>query len=251
MGGAARSPSNHLLAALAPRDYRRVERRLQAVQLRAGEVLFEPGAPFQHVYFPNDSLISLVAMSDGRNRVEVGLVGRDGVAGFSLALGIPEPALRAVVQARGTAMRMPAAGFVAELERCRSLRREVLRFVYVATAVAARIAACNAAHHVEARLARRLLMTRDRLSSNTFAITQDQLGQVIGARRPTVSRAAATLQAGRLITYRRGVIRILDAEALRMVSCECYDAMRQVAARADGRRRNEPKNDKRGRSAAT
>jgi CRP-like cAMP-binding protein len=247
MRRAARRPSNHLLAALPARDYQRLQPRLEAVSLRAGEVLDEPGVASRHVYFPNDALVSLMAMSDGRNRVEVGLVGREGMVGCLLALGVPSSPVRAVVQARGGALRMAAEAFVAEIERNRPLRREALRYAHFTTATAMQIAACNSAHHLEARLARRLLMTRDRLSTNTFALTQDMLAEVLGARRATVSRAATALQNGKLIRYQRGVMRILDAEALRMVSCGCYEIVRS----ADLRRRNDPKDDKHGRSVAT
>lgn len=226
--------------------YRRLQPRLEPVALRVDDVLFESGAPLRHVYFPSDCLVSLVA-GDSRNRVEVGLVGREGLVGFALALGVETALLRAVVQARGSALRMSASAFAAEMDRNRSLRHEALRYVALAMATATQIAACNSAHHVEARLARRLLMTRDRLSSNTFVLTQEALAQALGSRRATVSRAATALQAGKLISYQRGVIRILDAEALRMVSCACYEIIRS----ADARRRNDPKNDKRGRSAAT
>jgi CRP-like cAMP-binding protein len=247
MRGGARTPSNHLLAALQANVYRRLGPRLESVSLRIGDVLFEARAPLQYAWFPSDCLVSLVAATDGRNRVEVGLVGREGLVGFALALGVDAASAGAVVQARGTALRMKAADFVAELERNRSLRHEVLRYVSVAMATAAQIAACNSAHHLEARLARRLLMTRDRLSTNTFALTQEALAQALGSRRATVSRAATSLQAGRLITYPRGVIRILDAEALRMVSCSCYETIRST----DARRRTDPKNDKKRRPPAT
>lgn len=244
---AARPPSNRLLAALPAREYQRLQSRGETVSLRVGEVLYEPETSPQSVYFPNDCLVSLIAVSDGRNRVEVGLVSREGMVGCMLALGVQHSPVRAVVQARGSALRMPAPAFAAELERSRALQREVLRYAYVTMATAMQIAACNSAHHLEARLARRLLMTRDRLSTSTFALTQDMLAQVLGARRATVSRAAAALQAGRLISYQRGMMRILDGEALRMVSCGCYEIIRS----ADARRRNDPKNDKHGRPAAT
>jgi|SRR5882672_3390913 len=247
MRRAVRHPSNHLLAALSGRDYQRLQPRLEAVSLRTGETLDEPGAASRHVYFPNDTLISLIAVSDGRDRVEVGLVGREGMVGCLLALGVPSSPVRAVVQVRGSALRMPAAAFVAEVERNRPLRREALCYAHLTAATAMQIAACNSAHHLEARLARRLLMTRDRLSTNTFALTQDMLAQVLGARRATVSRAAATLQNGKLISYQRGVVRILDIDALRIVSCSCYEIIRS----ADVRRRSDLKNDKHGRSAAT
>ena len=219
MRRAARPPSNHLLAALPAKDYQRLQSRGETVSLRMGEVLYEPETSPQYVYFPNDALVSLVAVTDGGNRVEVGLVSREGMVGCVLALGVQHTPVRAVVQARGGALRIPAAAFIAELERSRPLRRETLRYAYVTMATAMQIAACNSAHHLEARLARRLLMTRDRLSTNTFVLTQDMLAQILGSRRATVSRAATALQNGKLITYKRGVLRILDAEALRMVSC--------------------------------
>lgn len=223
-------PANYVLASLPRAAYRRMFHMLERVPFDLGEVLCEAGTSPRHVYFPNDSMVSLISMTQEGNRLEVGVVGREGMVGFSLALGAgPSPA-RALVQGAGSAMRMGAADFTRELVRNPALRREVLRSAGVQMATAMQVAACNNAHMLQPRLARWLLMTRDRLATNRFAITQDVLAQMLGTRRSTVNIGAGALQRAGLITYTRGILLIVDRERLLAAACSCYESIRRLTA---------------------
>jgi len=230
MPAAAPSRSaNRLLAALPPANYRRMSRALEPVSLEFGQVICEPGAALRHVYFPLDCLISLLAaVDDDKADLEVGLVGKEGLAGMPLALGNPISPVRELVQGAGNALRMPAKRFVEELGRTPKLRQLVDRCVFVAMSTAMQIAACNKSHVLEARLARWLLMVRDRLGRNDFYLTQDFLARMLGVRRAGVNEAASALQQRELIDYRRGKVRLLDGGGLRAAACSCYGVIRKL-----------------------
>ena len=175
-------------------------------------------------------MVSLVVEAEGADGLEVGLIGREGMVGVAIALGIPESPARAIVQAKGTAIRIPAAEFARAVAGNAALRAEAHRYAYVSMAVAMIIAACNNKHTLESRLARWLLMTRDCLSTSTFEITQKVLAQMLGVRRPSVNATATQLQRRGLIDYRRGVLRLLDIEGLRETSCSCYARVARLYA---------------------
>jgi CRP-like cAMP-binding protein len=222
--------ANRLLASLPDEDYQRLLAGLEPVTLTYGEVLHEPGQLIRDVYFPVDCLVSLLTTVEGHRAMEVGLVGREGMVGISLALGVDVSSVRALVQGSGTAMRMSAARFRKELCRSQTLQGELYRFTDVKLSQANRNAACHRFHVVEARLARRLLMTADALGSNEFLLTQAFLADMLGVRRVGVTGAACALQQRRMISYTRGKIRILDRQGLEAAACSCYEAIR------DGRR---------------
>jgi CRP-like cAMP-binding protein len=226
---AGAQPANSLLAALPRQDYERMRAELEPVNLVYGEVLNEPGERVRHVYFPGDAHVSLLVVLDGSNALEVGLVGREGMVGMSLALGVEDSEVRAVVQGGGTALRMKASPFREELARCVALQRELNRYAYAKLAQARQTAACNRFHSVEARLARWLLMTRDRVRADYFHLTHEFLADMLGVRRAGVSNAAANLQRTGLISYRRGHINILDRKGLAEASCPCYEIVRKLA----------------------
>ncbi|MGH8642841.1 MAG: Crp/Fnr family transcriptional regulator [Burkholderiales bacterium] len=236
--------ANSLLAALPARQYRRLLANLEPVALTFGEVLYDPGQPIRHVYFPSDSLVSLLTLVDGRLALEVGLVGREGMVGIPLALGVGVTSVRALVQGAGTALRMESARFRRELPRCASLRRELHRYAHVLMAQITQTAACNRFHVVKARLARWLLMTRDRVRSDQFRLTQEFLAHMLGVRRVGVTDAAGALQERELISYRRGHIRILDGIGLQAAACRCYE---RVGDEPATRRRNGNSGARRGR----
>lgn len=215
--------ANSLLAALPRTQYQRLAAGLEPVALTFGEVLYEPGQIIRHVYFPIDSLVSLLTLVDGHLALEVGLVGREGIVGIPLALGVEVTSVRALVQGSGTAMRMDAARFRREFPRCAALRRELHRYAHVLMAQVSQTAACNRFHVVEARLARWLLMTHDRVRSEQFQLTQEFLAHMLGVRRVGVTQAAGALQRRRLISYSRGRIRILDRGGLQAAACHCYE----------------------------
>jgi CRP-like cAMP-binding protein len=218
--------ANRLLAALPRADSQRVLPDLEPVTLTFGEVLYEPGDPIRQVYFPDDALVSLLTLVDCRLALEVGLVGREGMIGVAFGLGIDVSPVRAIVQGSGTAMRMKAARFRQEFRRNQSLQREVHLYTHALLSQVAQTAACNRFHVVETRLARRLLMTRDRVCSDRFHLTHEFLGHVLGVRRVGVTKAAHALKQRKLIDYRRGEIAILDGRGLEAASCSCYERVK-------------------------
>jgi CRP-like cAMP-binding protein len=213
---------NRLLAALPANAQERLLDGLDSVSLTYGEVLNEPGEPMRYVYFPSDCLVSLLTVVEGHHALEVGLLGREGMVGSRLALGIGTSPVRALVQGTGTALRMRSTRFLQELRRSPQLRQATLRFADSLMSQVTRTAACNRFHTIEARLARWLLMTRERLPSAQFRLTQEFLADMLGVRRVGVTSAARALQRSKLIHYRRGIITILDQKGLETAGCSCY-----------------------------
>lgn len=232
---AALAPVNSLLAVLPRRDYRRLLTGLERVELTFGEVLYQPGEMIRHVYFPNDSLVSLLTLVEGRLALEVGLVGSEGMVGVPLALGVSTTSVRALVQGSGTAMRMDASLFRSLLPRCIPLQRALHRYADLLMSQVTQTAACNRFHVVEARLARWLLMTRDRVRLKQFRLTQEFLANMLGVQRVGVTRAAGDLKRRNLITYSRGTIRIIDPGGLQAAACGCYEAVRPARPPRGGR----------------
>jgi len=226
---ASRAPvANSMLAALPRKLYLRLLAGLKPVALTFGEVLYEPGERILHVYFPNDSLVSLLTLVEGHLALEVGMVGREGMLGVPIALGMDVSPVRALVQGAGVAMRMKSARFCDEIRKSPQLRQEVNRYTGALMAQVTQTAACNRFHVVEARLARWLLMTRDRVRSDEFRLTHEFLGHMLGVRRVGVTKAAHALQARKLISYSRGRIRILRRRGLEAASCSCYELVKDM-----------------------
>ncbi|MGV7210215.1 Crp/Fnr family transcriptional regulator [Oxalobacteraceae bacterium A2-2] len=225
-----RGPANLLLSSLPEGDQSHLSALCEMVQVELGDVLYEPGQPIRHVYFPVDALVSLLAVAEGRMTLEVGAVGREGMLGGSVALGHASGQVRAVVQRAGRLARMEADDFVAEFQRLESLQRLLSRYTGTLLAQAIQIAVCSRFHVLEARLARSLLITRDRLQSEKFHLTHEFLAHALGVRRVGVTKAASALQQQGLITYSRGNIEILDSSGLEAVSCRCYELVKDGGA---------------------
>jgi CRP-like cAMP-binding protein len=218
-----RAPAaNRLLAALPQKEYQRLLPELEQVTLPFAEVLYEPGARISHVYFPNESIVSLLAEVTERSPLEVGLIGSEGMAGISVFMGVDTSPYRAIVQGAGTALRMKAAVLRKETDHTGPLHSLLHLYAHSLLTQVSRSAACNRFHAVDARLARWLLMTGDRLGTNEFRLTQDFISNMLGVRREGVNKAAGALQKDGLITYSRGRIQILDRPGLGAVACECY-----------------------------
>ena len=217
--------ANSVLAALPRADYQRLLPGLEPVTLKFGEVLHEPGAPIRYVYFPVDCVVCLLTRTEGQRAIETGLVGYEGMVGIALALGVPVSPTRALVQAGGTALRMSAACFDSELQRCPQLQRELCRYACVEMAQARQTVACVASHVFEQRLACWLLMASDRLKSREILLTQEFLGTILDVTRVSVTLAAGSLQSRNLISYVRGKIRIVDRKGLEAASCACYSSI--------------------------
>jgi CRP-like cAMP-binding protein len=222
------SIENSLLAALPRKEYRLLLAGLQPVTLTFGKVLYEPGETIRHVFFPGDSLVSLLTLADGHLALEVGLIGREGMVGIPLVLGHNVSSVRALVQGSGTAMRMASTHFLKIFRLNLPLQRELYRYTHTLMAQISQTAACNRFHVVEKRLARWLLMTHDRVKSDQFRMTQEFLGHMLGVRRVGVTNSAQALQKRNLIRYSRGDITILDRSGLEAAACECYEVVKDM-----------------------
>lgn len=235
MNSAAHPPvaerdGNMLLAALPPQEMARVLPLLEHVMVEAGQVLCEAGEPIEHIYFPHDCLVSLLGVAEGRMTLEVGQVGREGMLGVTAGLGHDMAQVRAVVQRAGSASRMDGARFRREVEHNPALQQVLYRYTEALLAQAIQIAVCSRFHVLEARLARSLLVTRDRLRSNRFHLTHEFLAHALGVRRVGVTKAASALQQQGLIDYSRGNIEIRDPDGLAAAACTCYRIVRQAGA---------------------
>lgn len=227
---------NRVLAGLSRKDYRKLLPFLEQVRLDFGQVLYETQARIRHVYFPNDCFVSMLTGVDGDRSAEVGLIGSEGMIGLPVALGIAVSPFRAVVQGGGDAMRMKIADFRREFRQGGSLRRELFLFTHLMMIQIAQTAACNRFHRLPQRMARWILMTSDRIESNEFRIKQEFLALMLGARRVGISVAASGLRERKLLDYRRGSVTILNHAGLEAAACGCYKTVKDVYARAQGRR---------------
>ena len=232
---ARHAPSgNRLLAALPLEERVRLVAGCEKVDLALSEVLFQPGERILHVHFPVTGFVSLLTPVHGSTRLEVGLVGSEGMVGTPLALGVALSPLQAIVQGAGVSLRMDAARFRHELGRSPSLQLLLDRYLFVRMTQLAQAAGCTRFHLLEARLARWLLMTQDRARSDTFHITHEFLALMLGVRRAGVTKAAMSLQERRLTRYSRGNITVLDRPGLEVASCACYRTDRETYRRVLG-----------------
>src|SRR5665213_2299426 len=219
---------NRLLGALPRKEYQKLLVILEPVNLTFGEILYESHAPIRYVYFPNNCFVSMLTTVDTGRAAEVGLIGSEGMIGIPMALGVAISPFLAVVQGGGTAMRLKTGDFHRSFSKSAALKREVFLFTHLLMIQIAQTAACNRFHVVTQRMARWMLMTRDRVNSNEFRITQDFLALMLGVRRVGVSAAMSDLRERSLIVYRRGTITILDHERLAAVACGCYKTVRDA-----------------------
>lgn len=213
--------SNRLLAALADPDFDLLKPHLTAIDLVQNEPVFDAGRPAEHVWFPHEGVISIVATDAEGGAVEVATVGREGMTGIPLVLGSDSMSSDAMVQVSGRGSRMDSGAFREAIDVSPTLRQHLLRYVLAVFTQVSQNAACNQLHAVNTRCARWLLTTHDRVSGDSFELTQEYLAMMLGVTRPSVSAAAALQKTG-LIRYTRGVITILDRAGLEEASCECY-----------------------------
>lgn len=226
---------NNLLAGLPAIQRRKLLEHGQLLDLEFGASLSKPGTDIAHVYFPVDCIVTRVASARSGSEVEVGLVGNEGMLGITLMLGVLAAPTLWLVQSAGQAWKFEATAFLRELARGTHLQVKLDRYLYVLLVQLSQNAICKRFHLVEARLARWLLMTRDRAHANNFHITHENLAHIMGVRRAGITRAASTLQRRRIIQYNRGDLHILDGGALEAASCGCYRADNDIYAEVMGR----------------
>ena len=225
------SLANSLIASL-PRSARElVGSACGTVELVAGEIVYEAGDKIQRVYFPTSSYISLITPAGASESLEVGMVGNEGMFGITVLLDVNTSPLQGLVQGAGYALHMGVSRFVQLAKDVQPFRKVVNRYLYVLTAQLAQTAACNRYHSLDSRLARWLLMTRDRAMSDTFYLTHKFLAYMLGVRRAGITEAAGRLQAKKLIRYHHGQLTLLDRRGLEEVSCPCYAALNATYAK--------------------
>lgn len=225
-----KTPQNQLIAGLPAKTRNSLLGLADSVELALSQVLCDADAPTRHVYFPVGSFISLVAAVQDSPGIEVGMIGAEGMLGAALALGVATNPLRAVAQGPGSAWRIKAQAFRAELKRSAPLQQAVSRYLYVLMCQHATSAVCLRFHLIEPRLARWLLMSQDRAHSARFHITHEFLAYMLGVRRVGITNAATALQRRGLIDYQRGEIHVVDRTGLEAAACACYKAERKIYA---------------------
>ena len=203
-------------------EYARLLPELEEIPLIFAETIYEPNDVIRRVYFPDSGIVSLLSAVEERSLLEVSIVGNEGFVGIPVFLGVKTSNNHALVQGAGVALSMKTADFLAECSNGGALTRVLQRYTHSLLTQISQSAACNRFHSIEARLARWLLMTADRMESNKFQITQDFLSNMLGVRREGVSKAAANLQNNGLISYSRGKISIPDRAGLEAAACRCY-----------------------------
>jgi CRP-like cAMP-binding protein len=216
---------NRLLAALPGDDYTRILPSLTVVPLKLKTILHKPGESIRDVYFPGGGFLSMLTVLEDGSMVEIATVGREGMVGVSAVLDGTRVTSAAIVQGEtDTCYRMKVEAFRREVDRRGAFHELMAQYAQALFGFVAQSTACNAVHSVEQRLARWLLMARDRMASDDFPLTQEFAAMMLGASRSTVTVVAGTLQKAGLITYHRGHVTIVDGEKLEAASCECYRA---------------------------
>jgi CRP-like cAMP-binding protein len=224
-------PHNHLLAALSPAVRERLYPLLQLVPMPLGEILYESGNVLRHVYFPTDSIVSLLYVLEDGASAEIAVVGNEGVIGIALFMGGETTPSRAVVQSAGHAYRLIGQQLKEEFHRNGELQFLLLRYTQSLITQMAQTAVCNRHHSVDQQLCRWLLLSLDRLSSNQLTMTQELIADMLGVRREGVTDAAGKLQKLGVIRYARGQITVLDRAQLEHLSCECYAVVKRETDR--------------------
>ncbi|MDP1532013.1 MAG: Crp/Fnr family transcriptional regulator [Rubrivivax sp.] len=214
--------ANQLLAALPGEELTRWRHQLELAELHLGQVLYEPGNPLSHVYFPCTAIVSLLYLTETGKSSEIAVVGNEGVVGIALFMGGETTPNRAVVHSAGTSYRLNAEAVKAEFNLSAAVMHLLLRYTQALITQMAQTAVCNRHHAVDQQLCRCLLMSLDRLRGNELNMMQELIANILGVRREGVTGAALKLQRAGLIRYAHGNIKVLDRPGLELRSCECY-----------------------------
>ena len=217
---------NHLLDALLIAEYDRLFPNLELVKMSLGEILYESGGQLKHVYFPVNSIVSLLYVMEDGASAEIAVVGNEGILGISIFMGGETTPSRAVVQSEGYSYRLKAQLLKDEFNRAGPVMRLLLRYTQALITQMSQTAVCNRHHSVEQQLCRWLLLSLDRLTSDELTMTQELIANMLGVRREGVTEAAGKLQRAGLIDYSRGHIKVLNRPGLEGRVCECYQVVK-------------------------
>jgi CRP-like cAMP-binding protein len=231
MSAAPKPQQNHLLAALNSEVLERLLPDLELVDMPLGMVLYESGDTLRHVYFPTDSIVSLLYVMESGASAEISVVGNDGVIGVALFMGGESTTSRAIVQSAGSAYRVPGKRFKEEFNRHGDMLQLMLRYSQALITQMSQTAVCNRHHSIDQQLCRWLLLSLDRLNDNRLAMTQELIANMLGVRREGVTGAAGKLHRQGVIDYSRGLITVLDRPKLESLSCECYAVVKRETDR--------------------
>jgi len=228
--------TNQLLASLPGAEWRRLEPHLERVELPLGKVLYESGDTMRHVYFPTNTIVSLLYVMESGASAEIGVVGNEGIVGISLFMGGGSTPSRAVVQSAGEGLRLKAQIIKDEFDRSGPVMHLLLRYTQALITQMSQTAVCNRHHSLDQQLCRWLLLSLDRLQGTTLTMTQELIANMLGVRREGVTESALKLQRAGLINYARGHIAVLDRPGLEKRCCECYAVVKKEYERLLPRR---------------
>lgn len=231
MFDALKSQQNYLLAALPDQVQNRLLPDLELISLPLGKVLYESGDTLRHVYFPTNSIVSLLSVMESGACAEIAVVGNEGLVGVDVFMGGESTSSRAVVQSAGHAFQLPGPRLKDEFNRHGEMLLLMLRYTQALITQMAQTAACNRHHSIDQQLCRWLLLSLDRLPGNQLTMTQELIANMLGVRREGVTDAAGKLQRQGVIEYSRGRINVLDRRKLEQLSCECYAVVRNETDR--------------------
>jgi CRP-like cAMP-binding protein len=218
---------NSLLDALPPDDYQQLLLKSEITQLNFGEIIYEPNDIIRHVYFPYSGIVSLLCMLGRQATLEVGIIGKEGMVGLPVFLGVAQSLNLAIVQGAGRVLKVESSVFLRECEKNNGLSLNLRRYTHSLLTQISQSAVCNRFHQLDARLARWLLMIQDRMETDEFRLTQEFLSNMLGVRREAVNKGATSLQHQQLISYSRGKIKILSRTELKSVACKCYMILKE------------------------
>ena len=222
---------NHLLAALSPEIRDRLFPHLELVEMKLGDVVYESGDSLRYVYFPIDSIVSLLYVMESGASGEISVVGNEGLVGVAVFMGGESTSSRAVVQSAGVAYRLRGQKLKDEFNKHGELLHLILRYTQALITQMAQTAVCNRHHSIDQQLCRWLLLSLDRLPGNRLTMTQELIANMLGVRREGVTDAAGKLQRLGIIEYSRGQITVLDRAGLERLSCECYAVVKRETDR--------------------
>ncbi len=218
---------NRLLAALPREEYARLSPHLSPVRLKPGTILYDVGDIVRRAFFPEAGMICLLSTTASGRMIEVGMIGNEGMSGIPIILRSNISPYRVMVQLAGDAMHIRREVLLAEFNRGGRFQDLLLKYTHTLLLQIARSAACNGFHTVRERLCRWLLVSRDRVQTDTIQLTQEFLSLMLGVPRTSVTAIASALQKEGMIRYSRGKISILDQQRLERASCECYRLVRE------------------------